>query len=142
MIERLHRLLTSEADALVAAGNFTIVLLLIILGAALSHQLITRTYKSDLRVILMGLLMEVGGWTMHRLYYGTLRFWREQGLEIDHLRWDTYFPIFFTCIIIMGLVLMLSPVVKHMTGWKCHPCWMIMGSVALYWTVFVGVKLL
>ena len=142
MMERLHRLLTNEADALVAAGNFTIVILLVVLGVALVHQLFTRTFKSDLRIIIIGLMMEAVGWTMHRSYYGVTRFLREQGFEMEHYLFGAYLPLFPTCIIIMGLVLMLTPVWKQVFKIECHPCWAIMGSWALYWTVFIGVKIL
>lgn len=141
MIERLHRLLTSEADALVAAGNFTIVILLVILGVALAHQLLTRTFRSDLKIILVGLLMEAIGWSLHRLYYGTTRFLREQGYEMDQYLFGAYVPMVPVCIIIMGLVLMLTPIWKQVLKIECHPCWAIMGSWALYWLVFLGVKL-
>lgn len=142
MIERLHRLLTTEADALVAAGNFTIVILLVVLGVALAHQLYTRNFQSDLRIIMIGLLMEAVGWTMHRSYYGIVRFMREQGVDMQGLLWGAYLPLLPTCIIIMGLVLMLTPIWKQVFKIECHPCWAIMGSWLLYWTVFIGVKIL
>ena len=142
MIERLHRLLTTEADALVAAGNFTIVILLVVLGVALAHQLITRNFQSDLRIIMIGLLMEAIGWSLHRSYYGIIRFLREQGMDMENYLFGAYMPLLPTCIIIMGLVLMLTPIWKQVFKIECHPCWAIMGSWLLYWTVFIGVKIL
>lgn len=142
MTERLHRLLTSEADALVAAGNFTIVILLVVLGVALVHQLLTRKFQSDLRIIMIGLLMEAVGWTLHRSYYGVVRFLREQGVDMEGLLWGAYLPLLPTCIIIMGLVLMLTPIWKQVFKIECHPCWAIMASWLLYWMVYIGVKIL
>lgn len=142
MLEGLHRLLTHEADALVAAGNFTIVILLVTLGITLVQQLATKTYTTDLRMIMTGLLLECAGWTMHRAWYGTLRQLRENDVDISLWTSHTYVPFFFTCVIIMGLVLMLSPVVKSLTGWRCHPCWMIMGSWILYWIMYAIVKVI
>lgn len=142
MLERLHRLLTSEADALVAAGNFTIVILLVVLGVALAHQLLTRTFQSDLRIIMIGLMMEAVGWAMHRSYYGVTRFLREQGFEMERYLFGAYVPMLPTCIVIMGLVLMLTPVWKQVFKVECHPCWAIIASWALYWTIYIGVKVL
>ena len=142
MIEAIVIQLLAKADSLVAAGNFTIVILALTVAAAAGYQLITRTYQSDLKFILVGIMFSSFGWTLHRAYYGVVRAFAAAGVDITDWLFGTAVPMIPVCFIVMGKAILLTPLWKQLTGIDLK-WWQVVGSSwLLYWLIYVILEII
>lgn len=102
-----------HVDDIVAASNFTIVVMMFILGTSVVHLLRTRTFgDSDIRIMLIGVAVEAYAWSIHRLYWGAWRTLRAMGRD-DWNQWFVqhgYLALIPTYSVLFGLILILTPV--------------------------------
>ena len=141
MIEAIVIQLLAKADSLVAAGNFTIVILALTVAAAAGYQLLTRSYQSDLKFILVGIMFSSFGWTLHRAYYGIVRAFAAAGVDIADWLFGAIIPMIPVCFIVMGKAILLTPLWKQLTGINLK-WWQIVGaSWGLYWSVYIALEL-
>lgn len=100
-------------DNVVAAANFTTVVMMLALGSVASYLLITRNYgnDSDIKTILIGVAIEAYGWAAHRLYWGTWRTMRAWGHD-DWNQWfvsHSFLSLIPASMVLCGLALILAP---------------------------------
>lgn len=115
-MEFLINWLYGNVDQLVAASNFTIAIMMIVLGTTVvyyAHKL-WHSIQTDLAWILIGVAAEAYGWAIHRLYWGL---WRVARL-LEDTGWDKWFvdnaylSIVPSLMVVIGMVMILAPVVS------------------------------
>lgn len=131
--------LVLNADALVAAANFTIVFLMGVLACSVTYILYSHDKSSfpHLRLVLWGLLLEAIGWFGHRAYWGLWRYGREHHLDgwNEWFVYHGYLPLIATATILAGLTLILTPVYEKITGISSRAI-PFMFVFSLYWFLF------
>lgn len=119
MIEWLY----GNVDQLVAASNFTIAIMMVILGSTVvyyAHKL-WHSIQTDLAWILIGVAAEAYGWAIHRFYWGS---WRVARL-LEDTGWDKWFidnaylSIIPSLMVVIGMVMILAPVVSIFLSSGC-----------------------
>lgn len=107
-------------DNIVAAANFTAVVLMVMLGGAASYMLVSRKFDhhTDIRSLLLGVAIEAYAWALHRLYWGTWRTLRAWGYD-DWNIWfvnNSFLSLIPATLVLVGLTLILSPVWGFFNG--------------------------
>jgi len=134
-------------DNIVAAANFTTVVMMVILGSVTSYLLISRQFDhtQDIRTMLIGVTIEAYAWGLHRLYWGTWRTLRAWGYD-DWNQWfvaNSVLSLIPSTLVLIGLSFILAPMWGFFTGghtpgrrYYIVP-WLFMVSV--WWLFFFGI---
>ncbi len=106
----------AHTDRLVAASNFTVTAAMLILAAAVTYSLlfVRFTQQTDIRYMLIGVLMESLGWALHRFYWGLWRVYRLYGNE-EVSQWFVshgYLALIPAAMILAGLVMIIGPIIS------------------------------
>jgi len=147
VIYTLHNWLVTHIDLLIATSNFTTAIgMLLLMGAIIFTMIHMKLSKStDLFWILIGVVVETFGWFLHRLFYGTRRILQlqEDYAFNSYVGEYTYITLIPIGIILLGLVLILSPLFsiftcpkqgcpKDNTGVSCRWCNIAITSIMFF----------
>lgn len=108
--------LLAQTDQLVAASNFTVTGLMLVVAAAVIYALLNTKFSgnTDIRFMLMGVLLESLGWAVHRFYWGLWRVYRLYGDDamstwfVNH----AYLALIPATMIMVGLILIIGPIIS------------------------------
>jgi hypothetical protein len=135
-------------DTVVAAANFTTVVMMVLVGAISTYLLVSKEFdhSSDIKTILLGVTIEAYAWGLHRLYWGTWRVLRSWGHD-DWNQWfvnHSFLSLIPSTLVLVGLSFILAPVWGfllggHTPGRKYYVLpWVLMISI---WWMFFGIIL-
>lgn len=109
----------NQTDQLLAASNFTAFIILSALGIIILSTIrkLKLTGKTDLFWILLGVMLEAFGWSLHRLYYGVLNTYKlyEDMQAYNFIHDHRYISLIPMLLVYAGLILILSTVVSVAT---------------------------